>query len=109
MKRADREDTERHPALRPDHQPNPIEDPIMAFPSSIHPEDPCCTALDAEELEQINGGLSITALNGSVVTNALPGLKIRPFSCLTCVQGVPRDLLTNIGINPVLKAPFAGL
>jgi len=81
----------------------------MSFPSPIHPEEPCCTALNAEELEQINGGLSIAALNVGVIKNGIPGLKIRPFSCLTCVQGVPRDLLANIRINPVLKSPFAGL
>ena len=81
----------------------------MSFPSPIHPEEPCCTALNAEELEQINGGLSIAALNVGVIKNGIPGLKIPPFSCLTCVQGVPRDLLSDIRINPVLKSPFAGL
>ena len=81
----------------------------MTFPSPIHPEVSGHTALNPEELEQINGGLSKTALSVGVITNGIPGMKIRPFTCLTCVQGVPRDLLTNIRINPVLKSPFAGL
>ncbi|MEB3171389.1 MAG: hypothetical protein VKK43_08440 [Synechococcaceae cyanobacterium] len=81
----------------------------MTLSSSSHPEDSCCTALHAEELEQIHGGLRSAALNVGAFTNGLPSLKIRPFSCNTCVQGVPRDLLTNIRINPVLKSPFAGL
>jgi hypothetical protein len=80
----------------------------MAFPSPIHPEEPCCTALSPEELESINGGITLPQ-DPIPIRFAFPALKIRPFSCLTCVQGVPRDLLTNIRINPVLKSPFAGL
>lgn len=82
----------------------------MAFPSSAHPEETCSTALSPEELESINGGIGITLPQDPIpIRFTLPVLKIRPFSCLTCVQGVPRDLLTNSRINPVLTSPFAGL
>ncbi len=82
----------------------------MAFPSSAHPEDSCSTALSPEELESINGGIGIALPQDPIPWRfTTPLLKIRPFSCITCVQGVPRDLLNNIRINPVLKSPFAGL
>lgn len=84
--------------------------PPMAFPSSDHPEETCSTALSPEELESINGGIGITLPQDPIpVRFAFPALKIRPFSCITCVQGVPRNLLSDIRINPVLKSPFAGL
>jgi hypothetical protein len=82
----------------------------MAFPSSAHPEETCSTALSPEELENINGGIGIALPQDPIpIRFAFLSLKIRPFSCLTYVQGVPRDLLGNSLINPVLKSPFAGL
>ena len=75
----------------------------MSHVSSQATEPLACERLGDDELQQVSGGVAL--VTGRQLQPSLA--KVAPFGCTACVQGVPRDLLKNQLINPVLEAPLA--
>ena len=82
---------------------------------SQQPEALACERLSDDELQAVSGGVAyaigrvspgvIPAPGGNVaILGSLGG--IRPFNCIACVQGVPRDLVSNPALNRVLRGGF---
>lgn len=75
------------------------------------PEALACELLSDDELQAVSGGvayaigrvaLGVPFPGGSAANlGSLAG--IRPILCNACVQGVPRDLVTNPAFNQVLR------
>lgn len=86
----------------------------MSILSSQQAEALACERLSDDELQAVSGGvayaigrvaLAVPAPGGSAANlGSLGG--IRPFNCIACVQGVPRDLVTNRALNQVVRAGF---
>jgi bacteriocin-like protein len=79
----------------------------MSILSSQQAEALACELLSDDELQAVSGGvaLAVPAPGGSAANlGSLGG--IRPFNCIACVQGVPRDLVTNPALNQVVRAGF---
>jgi len=87
----------------------------MSNLSSPQAEALACELLGDDELQAVSGGVAyaigrvspgvIPAPGGNVaILGSLGG--IRPFNCIACVQGVPRDLVSNPALNRVLRGGF---
>lgn len=82
---------------------------------SSQPSDAlACEALSDDDLQTVSGGVALVVgrvAAGVQVTTAKPitGVSlgaIRPINCNACVQGIPRDLVTNPVINQVVRVGF---
>ena len=80
---------------------------------SKQPEASACEALSDDELQAVSGGvalvvgraaLGVALVTGKIANGSLAGIK--PFNCGACVQGFPRDLVTNPALNQLLRAGF---
>jgi bacteriocin-like protein len=73
---------------------------------SQQPEAPTCEALSDDELQAVSGGAALVIGRGALVLGRDVAFKIKPFNCGACVQGVPRDLVTNPAFNQLVRAGF---
>jgi bacteriocin-like protein len=85
----------------------------MSNLSSQQPEALACELLSDDELQAVSGGVAYAI--GRVAPGVIPGpggnvanlgslAGIRPIICNACVQGIPRDLVTNPAFNQVVRA-----
>jgi bacteriocin-like protein len=86
----------------------------MSNLSSQQTEALDCELLSNDELQAVSGGVAF-AIGRAALGVPFPGGSaanlgslrgIRPFNCITCVQGVPRDLVSNPALNQVVRAGF---
>jgi bacteriocin-like protein len=72
---------------------------------SKQPEASACEALSDDELQAVSGGVSF-AIGRAALAVSLP-VRIKPFNCGACVQGIPFNLVNNPVVNPVLNSPLS--
>jgi hypothetical protein len=86
----------------------------MSSLPSQQPEALACELLGDDELQAVSGGVAY-AIGRAALGVPFPGGSaanlgslrgIRPFNCIACVQGVPRDLVSNPALNQVVRAGF---
>ncbi len=73
---------------------------------SKQPEASACEALSDDELQAVSGGVALVVGRSALVLGRDAAFKIKPFNCGACVQGFPRDLVTNPALNQLLRAGF---